>query len=109
MFEAVDYFPAYTPAYEDTSLYEYEDPYFGGQKTRELWAELAKQLQPVYTTQMDTTAEGQIFTSVNQGLQEGKSAEEIRDLLAQNIDTATKEIKEQQIQTLKDAGVWKGN
>ena len=109
MFEAVDYFPAYTPAYEDNSLYEYEDPYFGGQKTRELWAELAKQLEPVYTTQMDTTAEGQIFTSVNQGLQEGKSAEEIRDLLAQNIDTATKEIKEQQIQTLKDAGVWKGN
>ena len=43
---------------------------------------------------------------MNQGLQEGKSAEEIRDLLAQNIDAATKEIKEQQIQTLKDAGVW---
>ena len=106
MFEAVDYFPAYTPAYEDSSIYEYEDPYFGGQKTRELWAELATQLEPVYTTQMDTTAEGQIFTSVNQGLQEGKSAEEIRDLLAQNIDAATKEIKEQQIQTLKDAGVW---
>lgn len=109
MFEAVDYFPAYTPAYEDNAIYEYEDPYFGGQKTRELWAELATQLEPVYTTQMDTTAEGQIFTSVNQGLQEGKSAEEIRDLLAQNIDAATKEIKEQQIQTLKDAGVWKDN
>lgn len=109
MFEAVDYFPAYTPAYDDTSLYSYEDPYFGGQKTRELWATLAKELTPVYTTQMDVTAEGQIFTSVNQGLQEGKSAEEIRDLFAQNVETATKELKEQQIQTLKDAGVWNGN
>ena len=58
---------------------------------------------------MDVTAEGQIFTSVNQGLQEGKSAEEIRDLFAQNVETATKELKEQQIQTLKDAGVWDGN
>ena len=108
MFEAVDYFPAYLPAYDDP-LYAYEDPYFGGQKTRELWASLAENLEPVYTTQMDVTAEGQIFTSVNQGLQEGKSAEEIRDLFAQNVETATKELKEQQIQTLKDAGVWDGN
>ena len=109
MFEAVDYFPAYTPAYEETDLYSYEDPYFGGQKTRELWASLATQLEPVYTTQMDVTAEGQIFTSVNQGLEEGLSAEEIRDLFAQNVESATKELKEQQIQTLKDAGVWNGD
>lgn len=106
MFEAVDYFPAYMTAYDDEEIYNYEDPYFGGQQTRKLWVELAEQLEPVYTTQMDVTAEGQIFTSVNQGLEEGLDAEGIRDLLATNIETATKEIKEQQIQTLKDAGVW---
>ncbi|WP_130838700.1 ABC transporter substrate-binding protein [Lachnoclostridium sp. Marseille-P6806] len=105
MFAAVDYFPAYTPAYDDP-IYAEEDPYFGGQKTKALWASLAEKLEPVYTTQMDTTAEGQIFTSVNQGLEEGLDAEGIRSLLASNIETAAKEIREQQIQTLKDAGVW---
>lgn len=108
MFQAVDYFPAYTPAYEDP-IYDEADEYFGGEKTKTLWANIAKQLEPVYTTQMDTTAEGQIYTSVNQGLQEGLDAEGIRDLLATNIESATAELKEQQIQTLKDAGVWKGN
>lgn len=108
MFKAVDYFPAYTAAYDDP-LYDEGDDYFGGEKTKEMWADIAKQLKPVYTTQMDTTAEGQIFTSVNQGLDEGLDAEGIRDLLAKNIETATAEIKEQQIQTLKDAGVWNGS
>ena len=108
MFEAVDYFPGYMPAYE-SDIYDAGDEYFGGEQTRKLWAEIATKLEPVYTTQMDTTAEGQIFTSVNQGLQEGLDAEGIRDLLATNIETATAEIKQQQIQTLKDAGVWNGN
>ncbi len=107
MFEAVDYFPGYIPAYDDP-IYDEGDDYFGGQQTKKLWADIATKLEPVYTTQMDTTAEGQIFTSVNQGLQEGLDAEGIRDLLATNIETATTEIKQQQIQTLKDAGVWDG-
>jgi ABC-type glycerol-3-phosphate transport system substrate-binding protein len=107
MFEAVDYFPAYTPSYDNTEIYDVEDPYFGGQKTRAMWADLAKELEPVeITTMMDTTAEGQIFTTVNQGLQEGMTAEEIRSQLAKNIEDATAEQKQQQIQVLKDAGVW---
>lgn len=105
MFQAVDYFPAYTPAYDDP-IYDEEDAYFGGQKTKQLWVSIAKDLEPVYTTQMDVTAEGQIYTSVNQGLQDGLDAQGIKDLLAKNIDAATTELKEQQIQTLKDAGVW---
>lgn len=106
MFQAVDYFPAYTPAYEDSTIYDAEDPYFGGEKTKQLWVSIANDLQPVNTTIMDATAEGQIYTSVNQGLEEGLSAEEIQSLLSDNIDTACAELKEQQIQTLKDAGVW---
>ena len=44
IFQAVDYFPAYTPAYEDASIYDATDDYFSGQQTKKLWAELAKEL-----------------------------------------------------------------
>lgn len=106
MFEAVDYYPAYMPAWEDSAIYDAEDPYFGGQQTKKLWAEIAAELEPVYTTIMDTAAEGCIYSSVNAGLDQGLDAEGIRDLLAQDIENATAELREQQIQTLKDAGVW---
>lgn len=106
MFEAVDYFPAYKPAYDDADIYGKEDPYFCSQKTKELWVELANELKPVTTTMMDTTAEGCIYSSVNAGLEKGLGAEEIRDLVKSDIEKATAEVKEQQIQTLKDAGVW---
>lgn len=107
MFEAVDYYPAYMPAWENTDIYDAEDPYFGGQKTKKLWAEIAAELEPVNTTIMDTAAEGCIYSSVNSGLDQGLNAEEIRDLVAKDIENATAELKQQQIQTLKDAGVWK--
>lgn len=55
---------------------------------------------------MDTTAEGCIYSSVNAGLEQGLDAEGIRDLVKSDIEKATAEVKEQQIQTLKDAGVW---
>lgn len=106
MFEAVDYYPAYMPAWENTEIYEAEDPYFGGQKTKKLWAEIAAELEPVNTTIMDTAAEGCIYSSVNSGLDQELNAEEIRDLVAKDIENATAELKQQQIQTLKDAGVW---
>ncbi len=106
MFQAVDYYPAYKPAWEDKEIYEAEDPYFGGEKTKALWADIASELQPVNTTMMDTTAEGCIYSSVNAGLEQGLSAEEIRDLVASDIETATAEVKQQQIQLLKDAGLW---
>lgn len=106
MFKAVDYYPAYKPAWEDKSIYEVEDEYFSGQKTKVLWTQIANELKPVNTTMMDTTAEGCIYSSVNSGLQQGLSAKEIRDLVAKDIEAATAEVKQQQIQALKDAGVW---
>lgn len=106
MFQAVDYYPAYKPAWTDSTIYEAEDAYFGGQKTKTLWTKIANDLKPVYTTMMDTTAEGCIYSSVNTGLEQGLSAEQIRDLVAADIETATAEVKAQQIQVLKDAGVW---
>ena len=47
-----------------------------------------------------------IYTSVNSGLEQGLDAEGIRDLVKSDIEAATAEVKEQQIQVLKDAGVW---
>ena len=82
IFQAVDYFPAYTPAYEDTEIYDATDDYFSV-SSRKTVAELAKELEPVNTTMMDTTAEGCIYSSVNAGLEQGLDAEGIRDLVNQ--------------------------
>ncbi len=108
MFEAVDYYPAYKPAWEDASIYEAPDAYFGNQNPtpKSIAADIAADIQPVVTTMMDTTAEGCIYSSVNAGLQQGLDAEGIRDLLKADIEAATAEVKQQQIQALKDAGVW---
>ena len=61
MFVAVDYFPAYIPAWED-ELYQAEDPYFGGQKTRALWMKIATSPGKIFTTPMDAAAE-EAFTA----------------------------------------------
>ncbi len=107
MFQAVDYYPAYKPAWDDSSIYEAEDPYFGGQKAKVLWTEIASDLKPVFNTMMDTTAEGCIYTSVNAGLEQGMDAQQIKDLLAADIEAASGEVKNSQIQIYKDAGLWK--
>jgi multiple sugar transport system substrate-binding protein len=107
MFQAVDYFPAYKPAWDDTAIYEAPDPYFGGQKTKALWKEIAGKLEPVYSTMMDSTGEGQILSSVNAGLERRLDAAGIRDLFKTDFEAAIAELKRQQIQVLEDAGVWK--
>ncbi len=52
MFEVVDYFPAYTPAFDDP-MYAMSDPYFGGQQTRQLWVEVANQTPEIVVTPLD--------------------------------------------------------
>lgn len=106
MYNAVDYFPAYKPAWEDKSIYEKADPYFGGEKTGEVYIQIANELKPIVTTMMDTTAEGCIFSSVNAGLADNLDASAIRERVRSDIETATAEIKKQQIQIFQDAGVW---
>ncbi len=110
MFKAVDYFPAYEPAWTaDPALYEEGDPYFGGEAPNALAAKIAAQVPAVYNTIMDTTAEGYLYSSFNAGVEAGETAEQIRDRLGKDIETACAELKLQQIQTLKDAGVWTGD
>jgi multiple sugar transport system substrate-binding protein len=109
MFKAVDYFPAYEPAWTAApELYEAGDPYFGGQAPNKLAAEIASKVPAVYNTIMDTTAEGYTISSFNAGYEAGETAEQIRERLGKDIEVACAELKLQQIQTLKDAGVWKG-
>ena len=109
MFKAVDYFPAYEPAWTaDPSLYQDGDPYFGGQAPNALAADIASKVPAVYNTIMDTTAEGCLYSSFNAGAEAGETAEQIRARLGKDIETACAELKLQQIQTLKDAGIWAG-
>jgi multiple sugar transport system substrate-binding protein len=110
MFEAVDYFPAYIPAWDDApELYTDPDEYFGGQAPNSIATEIAANVPVVYNTIMDTTAEGYIYSSFNAGAEAGETPEQIRERLGNDIENACAELKEQQIQNLKDAGVWNGD
>ncbi|MCR5031986.1 MAG: extracellular solute-binding protein [Lachnospiraceae bacterium] len=107
MFKAVDYFPAYEPAWTAApELYTDPDPYFGGQSPNAIAAKIAAEVPTVYNTIMDTTAEGYIYSSFNAGAEAGETPEQIRERLGSDIEAACAELKQQQIQTLKDAGVW---
>ena len=55
---------------------------------------------------MDVTAEGCIYSTVNAGLDSGLDAQGIKEQLAKDIESATSELKNQQIQVYKDAGMW---
>ncbi len=107
MFRAVDYFPAYEPAWTaEPELYVSPDDYFGGQSPNAIATEIASDVPVVYNTIMDVTAEGYLYSSFNAGAEAGETPEQIRERLRTDIESATAELKEQQIQTLKDAGAW---
>lgn len=107
MFKAVDYFPAYKPAWDAApELYVDGDDYFGGQAPNAIATKIAAEVPVVNNTIMDTTAEGYLYSSFNAGAEAGETPEQIRERLGKDIEAACAELKEQQIQTLKDAGVW---
>lgn len=110
MFKAVDYFPAYKPAWDAApELYTDPDDYFGGQAPNSIATKIAADVPVVYNTIMDVTAEGYLYSSFNAGAEAGETPEQIRERLGNDIEAACAELKEQQIQTLKDAGVWNGD
>jgi multiple sugar transport system substrate-binding protein len=105
-FAAVDYFPAFSPAWDDP-IYEEPDPYFGGQKTRALYKQLSENLdRPIYATIMDVTVEETISNSINTGIERNMTSQALKTFIRQEIETATAEQRRQQIQTLRDAGAW---
>lgn len=107
MFKAVDYFPAYKPAWEaDPALYTSADPFFGGQSPNAIASDIASKVPVVNNTIMDVTAEGCIMSAFNAGAEAGETAEQIRERLGKDIEAATVELKAEQIQIFEDAGVW---
>lgn len=87
IFEAVDYFPAYKPAWDDP-LYETGDPFFGGQKTRALWTEIATAQGKFVTTPLDAAAEAAFTAEVTTFLEQDLSVDEA-------IERAERAITEQ--------------
>ncbi|MBK8795158.1 MAG: extracellular solute-binding protein [Anaerolineales bacterium] len=95
MFAAVDYFPAYIPAFDDP-MYQEADPFFGGQQTRAMWVDIAaNKIQPFITTPMDAQAE-QIFMSyVNKALDQGLDPQTTLDEACIEIEQQTAPDKEE--------------
>ncbi|MDD3336444.1 MAG: extracellular solute-binding protein, partial [Eubacteriales bacterium] len=104
MFEAVDYFPGYIPAW-DSAVYNEPDEFFGGQKTRALWVEIAKNTQPTFGSLMDATAEGAMQTAVRTGLNENKTADEIIAAVKASIENETIDDYEKMVELMEDAGL----
>ena len=106
MFEAVDYFPAYKPAWDDP-MYEMEDPYFDNQKTRALWVDIASKMEaPEMPTPMDSDVEWILVHTFSDSMDGGLSKEEIIQAIKDQIADTTKPDRDRFIETLTNAGRW---
>jgi multiple sugar transport system substrate-binding protein len=85
IFEAVDYFPAYKPAWE-AELYEVGDPFFGGQNTRALWTDIATSQGKFITTPLDAAAEAAFTAEVTNFLEQDLSVDETIDRMEAAIE-----------------------
>jgi multiple sugar transport system substrate-binding protein len=95
MFRTVDYFPAYKPAFDDP-LYQEPDPFFGEQKTRAMWVDIAlNKIKEFVTTPMDAQAEQIFLSHVNEVLDQGLDPQEMLTKAAQEIETQTAPDKEE--------------
>jgi len=103
MFEAVDYFPGYIPAWDDP-MYGEPDPFFADQKTRALWVEIAKNTTPTFATLMDQVAEEAMQTAVRSGLSAGSSVDEIIADMKARIENNAYDDFERMVDLLEDAG-----
>jgi multiple sugar transport system substrate-binding protein len=104
MFETVDYFPAYKPAWNDP-IYNDGDPFFGGQQTRKLWAQIASEVKPPpFPTPMDSNIEWNIVTFFNDGLNKGLRGDSLRDYIKENCLHTSEYDAENFMKTLRDAG-----
>jgi len=107
IFLAVDYFPSYKPAWNDP-IYDEPDPYFGGQRTRALWKKIASELnQGFHSTIMDVTTNNIFTSSVSTSIEQGLDAQAIKAQIRRDVEVGTAEMRRQQIQIYRDAGVWR--
>ena len=104
MFETVDYFPAYKPAWNDP-MYDKGDPFFGGQQTRRLWAQIADEVAPPpFPTPMDSLVEWDIVTFFNDGMSKDLNKNELRDFIKENCLSGAAYEAKNFIQVLRKAG-----
>jgi multiple sugar transport system substrate-binding protein len=101
MFVSVDYFPAYMPAW-DNPLYQEADFYFGGQKTRALWTEIATSPGKIFTTPLDAAAEVAFNSEVAAMLDQGLDPQETLVRAEQAILDATAQDRELLMEMLGD-------
>ncbi|MCZ8516134.1 sugar ABC transporter substrate-binding protein [Paenibacillus filicis] len=100
MFKAVDYFPAYKPAWDDP-IYHDADPFFGNQKTRELWVDIAKNTKPSFVTMMDKQTENIMRSAISTGLDQGIDPKAVLDKVKQQIITDTVQDRKAMEELLK--------
>jgi len=103
MFRAVDYFPGYIPAWND-KVYQEKDPFFGGQNTRALWVQIAKNIKPTFSTLMDNHADQIWQATVATGLNTGLTADQILDKAAKDIHDQTLDEMDNFKDLMKAAG-----
>jgi multiple sugar transport system substrate-binding protein len=99
MFVAVDYFPAYMPAW-DNPLYEEADPYFAGQKTRQMWVDIAKSEGKVFATPLDSAAEQAFNAEVGVMLDQDLDPAVAMDNAVAAVEAAIAQDKETLLATL---------
>lgn len=92
MFKAVDYFPAYKPAWDAApELYTEGDDYFGGQAPNSIATKIAADVPVVYNTIMDVTAEGYLYSSSTQVLRQvrhrSRSARDLETISKQHVQS----------------------
>jgi multiple sugar transport system substrate-binding protein len=93
IFVNVDYFPSFLPAWENP-LYDESDFYFGGQKTRALWTQIATSEGKIFTTPMDSAAESIFNAEVAAMLDQDLDPQEVLTLIEQRIKDETAQDKD---------------
>ena len=98
--KTVDWFPAYIPAYSD-ALYDEGDPYFGGQKTRRVWADIAQSQGAFVTTALDAGAEAAFTAELTKFLDQDLSIDKTISNMESAIENQVAEEKELLLEIMK--------
>jgi len=86
--KTVDYYPAYRPAWKDP-MYDEPDPFFGGQKTRRLWASIATSQGPFVVSPLDAQAEQAFGVELDKFLDQNLALEPTIKAMVSAIDAKT--------------------
>jgi len=86
--KTVDYFPSYKPAWKDP-MYDQPDPFFGGEKTRRLWANIASSQGSFVVSPLDAQAENAFGVELDKFLDQNLAVEPTIKAMVQAIDEKT--------------------